>query len=123
MKHIIELAGRQNIKRIIITTAWGVSETKKDIPGWFRWIIDHSNVSYPYRDHERQEELLKNSSLNWTAVRPVGLTNSRNEKEILVSLNNAPKPNLTISRQNVSRFIIRALQQRSYFKECPTVSE
>ena len=69
MKHIIDLAGTQNIKRIVITSAWGVSETKKDVPGWFRWVIDHSNVSYPYRDHERQEALLKNSNLNWTAVR------------------------------------------------------
>ena len=60
MKNIIEVAGRLNIKRIVITTAWGVSETKKDLPFWFRWLIDHSNIGYTYRDHELQEDLLKN---------------------------------------------------------------
>ncbi|MEO6977934.1 MAG: NAD(P)H-binding protein, partial [Mucilaginibacter sp.] len=76
MKNIITVAGELNIKRIIITTAWGVSETKKEIPFWFRWLIDHSNIGYPYRDHEIQEELLKHSNMGWTAVRPAGLTNS-----------------------------------------------
>jgi uncharacterized protein YbjT (DUF2867 family) len=123
MKNIIEAALQLNIKRIIITTAWGVSETKKNIPFWFRWLIDHSNIGYTYRDHELQEDLLKNSGLNYTVVRPVGLTDSLNKKEVMVSINNLPKPRLTISRQNVARFMTKVLQYELYFKQCPTVSE
>src|SRR5437868_670773 len=40
MKNIIEIASRQPVQRIIVISAWGVGETKKDIPGWFRWLID-----------------------------------------------------------------------------------
>jgi uncharacterized protein YbjT (DUF2867 family) len=121
MKNIIELANQSNIKRIIITTAWGVNETKKDIPAWFRWLIDHSNIGYPYRDHEMQENLLKQSTLSWTAVRPVSLTNSVKNKNVQVSINNSPKPGLTISRQNVARFMIKVLQEDLYVKQAPTV--
>jgi nucleoside-diphosphate-sugar epimerase len=123
MKNIIELADELQINRLIITTAWGVNETKKDVPGWFRWVIDYSNVGYPYRDHELQEALLQQSALNFTVVRPVGLTNSLNNKMVQVSINNEPKPRLTISRQNVARFMIKVLQQDLYLRQFVTVSE
>jgi uncharacterized protein YbjT (DUF2867 family) len=123
MKNIIEVTNKLPVKHIIITSAWGVCETKKDIPGWFRWLIDHSNIAYPYKDHELQEELLKNSNLNWTVVRPVGLTNSLKEKNIIVSIDNFPKPTLTIGRKNVARFIINVLQSDLYLKQSPTISE
>ncbi|HEY2581959.1 MAG TPA: NAD(P)-binding oxidoreductase [Mucilaginibacter sp.] len=123
MKNIIEATKKVSLERIIITTAWGVAETKKDVPAWFRWLIDHSNIGYPYRDHELQEELLKNSTLNWTIVRPVGLTNSLKEKCIIVTVDNSPKPTLTIGRQSVARFMINALQNNLYLKESPTISE
>jgi putative NADH-flavin reductase len=123
MKNIIGVGNQQNIKRIIIITAWGVSETKKDIPFWFRWLINFSNIAYPYRDHERQEALLKQSDFEWTAVRPAGLTNSVKMNTVVVSVNNNPKPGLIISRQNVAKFAINALKNELYIKECPVISE
>ncbi len=123
MKKVIEIADEQHINRIIITTAWGVAETKKDIPFWFRWLIDKSNIRFPYLDHERQEDLLKQSGMNWTIVRPVGLTDSEKEKEVQVTLNNSPKPSLTISRRNVALFMLDVLEKNLYNRECPVISE
>lgn len=123
MKHVIEAANENDIKRIIILTAWGVAETKKHIPFWFRWLIDNSNIRYPYRDHARQEELLKESDTNWTVVRPVALTDSEKSKDIKVTLNNEPKPSLTISRRNVALFMLDVLEQNLYNKQSPVISE
>jgi putative NADH-flavin reductase len=123
MKNILEAASELQVKRIIITTAWGVAETRKDIPWWFRWLIDHSNIYYPYADHERQEELLKESDMDWTIIRPVGLTDSIKEKETMVTLNNQPKPSLTISRLNVARFMLDVLEQDLYTRQFPVISE
>jgi len=123
MTKIIEISAEQGINRIIITTAWGVAETKKDIPFWFRWLIDRSNIRYPYLDHERQEEMLKQSGMNWTIVRPAGLTNSGKEKQVVVSLNNSPKPHLRIGRRNVALFMLDALENKLYIRQCPVISE
>jgi putative NADH-flavin reductase len=123
MKKILELANEKHISRIIITTAWGVAETKKDIPFWFRWLINNSNIRFPYIDHEKQEEMLKHSDTNWTIVRPVGLTDSEREKEIQVSLNNIPKPSLKISRKNVALFMLDVLENNLYNRQCPVISE
>jgi putative NADH-flavin reductase len=122
MKLIVELAPKNNIRRIIFTSAWGVAETKKDIPGWFRWFIDHSNIGYPYLDHERQEDLLKQTSLQWTSVRAAGLTNGKKIKEILVSFNNKPKPRLTVNRRSVAAFMLDVLEKNLYAGQMPVIS-
>jgi putative NADH-flavin reductase len=122
MKNIIELAPKQTIKRIIFTSAWGVADTKKDIPGWFRWFIDQSNIRYPYLDHERQEALLLSTNLNWTSVRLAGLINSKKQQKVIVSFNNEPKPNLTVSRRSAASFMLDILEESSYVRQMPVIS-
>ncbi|QCX01667.1 SDR family oxidoreductase [Aggregatimonas sangjinii] len=92
MANVISVANKNGIKRIVSCSAWGVADTRKDIPFWFRWMIDFSNIKYAYRDHERQEALLEKSAMEWTIVRPVGLTNGRKDQKIIESIQNFPKP-------------------------------
>lgn len=122
MTHIIALAEDQELKRIIVCSAWGVSETKKDIPTWFRLLIDNSNIGITYKDHERQEALLMNSNLPWTIVRPSGLTNSKKNKTILESYNNHPKPKLTISRLSLAKYMIDAINNEALLHKTPVLS-
>ncbi|RRA98899.1 NAD-dependent epimerase/dehydratase family protein [Larkinella rosea] len=123
LRNVLEIANELHIKRIIITTAWGVHETKKDIPGWFRFFIDYSNVGAAYRDHEIQENLLRASPIDWTIVRPVGLINSRKNRKIRLTLDNQPKPSLTISRTNVAKFMVEIYKTGDYKQEAVTISE
>ena len=103
MKHIISLTEKNGLKRVIVCSAWGVAETEQEIPVWFKWFIKNSNIGVAYKDHERQENELKKSKLDWTIVRPTGLTNFKNQKKIIESYSNEPKPKLTISRKNVAK--------------------
>jgi putative NADH-flavin reductase len=123
MRNIIELSAKNNIRRVVFISAWGVSETKKDLPGWFRSLVDNSSLRYQYHDHERQEEIVKNSTLNWTALRPVFLSNSKKLKEVIVSFNNEPKPNLYMSRRNLAAFMLNVLEKNLYRCQSPVVSE
>jgi putative NADH-flavin reductase len=111
MQNVVSLASNMNIKRVVICSAWGVAETRKDIPFWFRWAIDFSNIGVAYKDHERQEEIIAKSSLDWTIVRPVGLTNFKKVEVIEESITNIPKPSLMISRSSVARFMLECLQR------------
>ena len=122
-KNIIELNKHLPIKKIIVCSAWGVSETKKDIPFWFRWLIDFSNIGVAYKDHERQEELLKKSNLSYIIVRPVGLTNFKQVNPVLESYTNHPKPRLIISRTNLAKFMVRALHRKDLLGRMPVISE
>ena len=121
-KCIIELAPLHHISRIIVLSAWGTSDTRKDIPWWFKWVIDNSNVGVAYRDHERQEELFAASALNYTILRPAGLTNSTKSKQVIISHNNQPRPHLTISRSDVAKFMLQALRDDLLSRRMPVIS-
>jgi uncharacterized protein YbjT (DUF2867 family) len=122
MKNILEVAEAQSVRRIILCSAWGANETKKDLPAWFRWLIHHSNIGITYQDHEVQESLLQSSSLEYTIVRPVGLTNSTGDQPIQLSFQNVPKPKLTISRKNVAVFMLKILAEKSFTRQVLTIS-
>ena len=76
-----------------------------------------------YAEHEAEEKLLANSNLNWTAVRPVALNDSKKVKTLKVSFNNLPKPSLYISRQSVAKFIVDIVKSDKYDMKTPTISE
>jgi putative NADH-flavin reductase len=122
MNALIPLGEQRNVKRIVVCSAWGVAETKKDIPGWFRWFIDSSNIGVAYRDHERQEVLISKSKLNWTIVRPVGLTNTKKNQKIRESFENQPKPRLTISRKTVADYLIACLRNETLINQRVVIS-
>ncbi len=111
LSKLVILSNTYPIHRIVICSAWGVSETKKDIPFWFRWLIDMSNIGVAYKDHERQEEVLESSRWNWSIVRPVGLTNTTKNQTIIESINNEPKPGLTIGRRAVAEYLLKCLEK------------
>jgi NAD(P)H-binding len=123
IQNLIDLLKMNPIEKVIIISAWGVGETKKDIPFWFRWMIDFSNIKYSYLGHEQQEKLLINSDLNYTIIRPVGLINSEKSKSIIITKNNSPKANLLISRKNVAEFMLDVLEQEDFDKQVITISE
>jgi putative NADH-flavin reductase len=123
IKNVIAEADQQNLKRLITVSAWGVGETQKEIPFWLRWLINHTNLGPVYAEHEAEEKLLANSNLNWTAVRPVALNDSKKIKTLKVSFNNFPKPSLQISRQSVAKFIVDIVKSDKYDMKSPTISE
>ncbi|MFD0792904.1 NAD(P)-dependent oxidoreductase [Mucilaginibacter litoreus] len=120
IRNIIAVANVLGIKRVIVLSAWGVGDSSKEIPGWFRWLIHNSNIGPAYKDHEKQERLLKDSNLDWTAIRPVGLTNF-GLKHARVSIDNIPKPWLLISRRTVAAFVVNALEHQLFIRQTPVI--
>lgn len=121
MKNIVSLTEENKI-RIVVCSAWGVAETKSDLPFWFSMIIDNSNIGVAYKDHERQENILKSSNLKWTIVRPTGLINSNKVKKVVESYGNKPKPKMLISRKIVAAFMVQVLTNEKLIGETPVIS-
>lgn len=121
MKKIVDLAPRHGISRLIFTSAWGAGDSRKDIPRWFRWIIENSNIAPAYTDHEKQEAVAASSPLNWTAVRAVGLLNGKSSKPVKTSLSNKEKPRLTIRRSALAQFMLDELEKNEFVGEKPVL--
>ena len=122
MKNVIEVAECHRVKRVIACSAWGAAETRKDIPGWFRWLIGNSNIRHTYKDHERQEQLLMNSTLSWTIVRPAGLTNFRKYQQVIESYDNKPKPRMTVNRISLAKYLVDAISNERLVHKVSVIS-
>ncbi len=122
MRKLLGVTKNEGIERLLVCSAWGVAETGVEIPWWFRWMIDHSNIGAAYRDHAAQEQLIAESGLNWTIVRPVGLLNNSSIQKVRVSFTNAPKPRLTIGRRSLAHFIVNGLENPALIGTYPVVS-
>lgn len=122
MANTIFAARKNAIKRIVVCSAWGVRDTRKDLPFWFRWTIDFTNIKHAYRDHEKQEVLLEKSNMDWTIVRPVGLTNRTLDQNILESFQNIPRPKLLINRKSVAKYMVDSLKNDNLVRKNVVIS-
>jgi len=122
MRSLINSCKENGVKRLLFTSAWGVGDSRPYTPGWFAWFIDNSNLSAAYMEHERQEALVKNSGLDWTIIRPVGLVNRMKSSPVKYIFNNEGKPALTISRRDTAGFILDSLEDTAFYQTIPVIS-
>jgi putative NADH-flavin reductase len=123
IRNTVEVMKEKGVKRIIVISAAGAGDSWENTPGWFRWIINNSNIRYAYADHNKQEELLAGSGLDWTAVRPTGLSGKNSDKDIVITKQDGPKPGFMITRHAVATFILDILKDPNYYGKAPIVSQ
>jgi len=120
-KNVLE-ASENNINRIITVSAWGVGDSITGIPKIFKFLIKYSNLKYPYLDHDLHEKIIESSNTNWTILRPTALTNEKGYHEVKVHDGKEVRPKLTISRKSLAKFIVKIINDKSYFKKKLIVS-
>ena len=76
-----------------------------------------------FADHERQENYVKQSRLDWTIVRPGAFVDGDRTGKYRYGFPNTDKTSkLKISRADVADFILKQLENDSYIHKTPSVS-
>lgn len=107
-------------RRIVIVSSLGVGESKDQVPFAFKLLMK-SVLKKPMQDKERQEALLKASDLDWTIVRPGGLTNGPATGRYRAGLD--PKISAgQVSRADVAAFVLAQLSDLTYLHRAPAIT-
>jgi putative NADH-flavin reductase len=122
IRNCVKLMGENGIRRIVVMTAMGVGDSFKDLPGFFAFMVKMTNIKYAYADHDVQEKVLENSSLDWTVVRPVGLNDKNDNLSIFNNLTDGVKLKSMISRNAVAHFILDCAEKGLFIKKKPGIS-
>ena len=122
MKNIVQAMKERKLRRVITVSAWGAGESYQEVNWLFRFLINKTNVGIAYAGHKDQERVLRQSELDWTSVRPVGLNNNDQHREILVRINKEDPLKMTISRKDVAKFMLDILDNKQYFCNYPAIS-
>lgn len=121
MNNTITVMKEKSVRRIVVLTAAGVGDSFSSMPIFMKWLINYTNLKVAYADHNGQEQLLMNSDLDWTFVRPVGLNNNEEVKQLLVGSN--VRHTAFISRKTVAIFMVDCLETDEFVKKSPVISE
>jgi putative NADH-flavin reductase len=112
-----------NVKRLVMISALGVADSFADAPWIMRMIIPRSNAKIAFADHDAVDAFLHTTNLDWILVRAVALSNADGSKSMIVSDGKSPKPAMSISRSNLARFMLDALEGASHIRATPVLSE
>lgn len=107
-------------QRIVIVSSLGVGESKDQVPFAFKMLMKTA-LRKPMEDKERQEALVKASGLDWTIVRPGGLTNGPATGQYKAGLD----PKITagqVARADVAAFVLQQLTDDTYLHKAPAIS-
>ena len=108
---------QQNVKRLVCITGIGAGETK----GHGGFLYDH--FIFPlftknrYADKELQEQLIRQSNLDWTIVRPAPFSEEKPSApfQVLSEVGNAVLRK--VSRAEVASFVLEELETRQYVRK------
>ncbi|MDO9181005.1 MAG: NAD(P)H-binding protein [Bacteriovorax sp.] len=122
IRNVVSAMEAHGKKRIIVMSTFGAGESFHDLSWWLRIMINKSNLKVAFDDHTGQEEVLKESSLDWTVVRCVQLSDTNEMTNLIISLDNYPKAATKISRKHVAKFLVQQLVSTDYIRKLPTIS-
>lgn len=117
---IIEAMKKNNVKRLLVVSAMGVGESWNTLSlfnkAFFAILLKSART-----DHEAQEAAVKASGLDWTIVRPSGLTNTPRTCVYSVGENILAKTS-QIPRADVADLILNDLEKRAWVCKAITIT-
>jgi putative NADH-flavin reductase len=120
---IVEAMQKNSIRRFICQSSFGVGDSRSELPFFTRYIIVAIFLRHAFADHERQEPLVKQSSLDWTIVRPPYLTDGQRTGSYQHGLTTMDKRiKSKISRADVADFMLKQVTDDTYLHQTPWVS-
>jgi putative NADH-flavin reductase len=115
---IVEVMKQQGVRRLVITSSFGVGESRLKAAWWQRMVFS-TLLRAPYADKEIMEPEVRASGLEWTLLRPVGLTNGPLTGRYRATHETPRK--IQISRADVAAAILDAVEKRLWVGEAPTL--
>ncbi|NNC70959.1 MAG: SDR family oxidoreductase [Flavobacteriaceae bacterium] len=113
---IITAMKANNIKRFLCITSLGINDSRFKLGLYYTLFVIPVILFFYFKDKEKQEQLIENSQLDWTIVRPVQLTNGKkrtNYKHGVTGIGHYIFTKL-ISRASVADFMLSQLSDSNY---------
>ncbi|MEI7556718.1 SDR family oxidoreductase [Candidatus Chlorohelix sp.] len=118
---LVKAMSKQEVKRLICISSIGIDQEKDpNIPFIFQNVLFPLIFSNSAADMRIMESSVKDSELNWTIVRPAGLTNKLPIWKYRIAVAPSLSRPYTISRADVADFMVKSLDKPEYF--CQTVA-
>ncbi len=108
------------IRRLIAITSLGVGDSKDQVPFIFK-ILMSTVLRKAIQDKEEQEKIIRATDLDWTIVRPGGLTDGPQTGTYRIGVDQSISAG-QVSRADVAAFVLKQLDDSTYLRMTPAIS-
>lgn len=118
--NVVDAMQKSGVARLIVVTSLGVGESKDQVPFFFKAIMATA-LRKAMQDKEAQEKTVKASGLDWTIVRPGGLTDGPRTGAYRYGLD----PKIVagqVSRADVAEFVLKQLTDTQFLRKAPAIT-
>jgi putative NADH-flavin reductase len=114
---------KTGVRRLIVQSTLGAGDSKANLNFWWKYVMFGLLLRHAYADHERQEEFVMQSSLDWTIVRPAALVKGESTGKYQHG-DLSPNKGLTlkISVPDTADFLLNQLTDLTYLRKTPGIS-
>jgi len=121
-RNIITAMQQHGVRRLIVESSLGVGDSRGQFP-WYLGLLVRIFLRNIYADKEVQEAFIRESGLDWTIVRPAGLTNGA-RRGVYRQWVGKPDAPITgwISRADVADFMLKQLTDTTYLRQAVGLS-
>ncbi|NEO71731.1 SDR family oxidoreductase [Moorena sp. SIO3H5] len=118
--HAMEKAG---IRRFICQSTLGAGDSWENLNFFWKYIMFGFLLRNVFADHQRQENYVLQSGLDWTIVRPGAFVDGNRTGNYRHGFpSNDKTSKLKISRPDVADFIVKQLADEKYIHKTPSLS-
>lgn len=119
IENVISVMKEKTVKKFLYISSLGAGESRIMFQQPFRFIILNVLLRVPIIEHNKNEQILMSSNLDWTIIRPASLTNEPKTQTFKHGIDkNKLAGNPKISRASVASFIISQLTDPTYTHKC-----
>jgi putative NADH-flavin reductase len=117
---LIQAMKIQGVKRLICVTGFGAGDSRASISCLQR-LPFQIVFGRAYDDKSLQEQLIKESELDWTIARPGVLTSGPRTGQYQILSEASQWRNGTISRADIAEFLVRQIGDQTYIRKAPVL--
>jgi putative NADH-flavin reductase len=118
VSRIISIMEQEKVSRFIYLSSIGAGESRYFMAPLIRFLVVDFMLRVPLADHTYNEQRISESSLNWTLVRPGGLTDGPYTGKLSYGSETIHlKGSRKISRANVASFMLQQLAETTFVKK------
>lgn len=121
-RNLVRAMETHGVRRLVCETALGVGDSRGRAGLYYTLFVAPIILAFYFRDKERQEDIIRESALDWVIVRPGALTNGRRRRRYRHGSDVGHWLwTCRISRADVADFMLRQLAENTYLRGSPGV--
>jgi uncharacterized protein YbjT (DUF2867 family) len=121
-QNAVKAMEKTGIRRFVALSTIGAGRSWKTSPGILKFIVSVSNLKVAFQDHGKQEEILENSSLDYTICRAPMLSNEVNDTVAIATCEGERPANRVLNRNAAAKYFLDIIENNINIRETVSLS-